>query len=111
MKKIFKILAYTNFIFSGIWFAGYLVLFPIDSLFSSRVTETKNVLGYTYRPSNQGAMQTIIVGEKFNDDKEVMVFCEVKFEDYKKYPLGSQVTYNVGQTFIRQERGWGQIEK
>ena len=112
-RAVLRWMVRSYLVISAAFFTGWLVLFPLDGLLSSRITETHQVLGYAARPSVRGPMQTVIVGEieEHPDYPEGVpcVYAEVQVVDLKKHPVGSPVTYSLCETWIRGERGWGQI--
>ncbi len=115
MKKVIRSVLRAYCIACGFLVIGFLVLSVLNSLLGKCVTETHAILGFAVRPSVNGSMHTVIVGERTPSeaypDGVVMVYGEVEVDEVQKYPIGTKITYSLWKPWIWGDRGWGQIIK
>ena len=108
VKRLFRKALSVYLIMSGVFFTGYILLYHVNDLTYSKITETHTVLGYAVRPSIDGQLRTVIVGE-IKPNGVPMTYTEVEVDDIANHPIGSKVKYSCYVSSIRGNRGWGQL--
>lgn len=113
IRRWFRIALRVYLIACGFLVAGCVLVLFLNGFLGSRTVHTHEVLGYAVRPSAQGPMRTVIVGERTSPipgrGDTPMVHGEVQVDDLDKHPVGSSVTYSCWIPWIFGERGWGRL--